>query len=146
MAASIIEKILVDLIREDQQIVRDGDLRDDFQFVSRQHLAGRIAGGIDNDGLRPRTERALNNVRHQRPVRCRQFCDHGDRLDGPQCAHMILIIGFEQNHFVAGAEQGQTGGVKCSCGAGAHRNLRLGVCANVIVPRELARQCRPELE
>ena len=53
MLAVVEQDPVVDLIGDDDQVVRDGQARDRLEFGAVEHLAGRIVRGVEQDHPRP---------------------------------------------------------------------------------------------
>src|SRR4029077_14686858 len=90
-----IHEVLIDLVRDRERAVLDAQLGDKLKLGSREDLAGRVVGRVDDDGSGLAAERAPQLVRVERPIRStqRHIARNGAADDAVRS--VVLIKGLE---------------------------------------------------
>ena len=117
----------VDIVGDDDEIVLDGDLRDLLHGLHREAAAGGIAGGVNDQGLGPLGNQALQTLHADLKV----LLLVGGQLHRNAAGQLHLLgVGGEErgleDHLVPVVQDGLQGQVHGKAPAGGHKNLRHG--------------------
>ncbi len=104
MPPPVIEKVFVDFIRYDEQIVPARKIRQRLNLRSAEYLPRWVARRINDDGLGLGRDRLFELSRVERPFRGPHLHNHRHRLDCAQGTGVVLIVGFEEDDFVTGIQ------------------------------------------
>ena len=140
---AVVEEVLVDFVGEHEEVVAQGEIRNPLQLRPAIDLPGGIARRVDHDGLCPAGNRALQVGRREGPVRSLHADHPRDSFHRHQRADVVAVVGFEDDHFIAGSQQRQTGAMKRPRGPGTHGDLGLRVCGETVVVRKLSGDSLP---
>ena len=130
---AVVEEVLVNLIGEEEEVVLAAGGGDCFDLRQGEDLAAGVGGGVEQDGAGARGDGGLERVGVEVPVRLGQR--HQDGLDahGFEGGGVVAVKRLEQEHFVAGIEQGHAGGVESAGGSAGHQDFGFRIVAEAVV-------------
>src|SRR5579875_1751509 len=113
MLGSIEEKILINLVREQEEIVLKHKFSDLLKFALSEDLSARVRWGIKNKRPGAGRNGGAQSFKVNLPVVRQQW--HGDRFyaEAQQGVDVVPIERFKQHHLIARVQQGQAGSIQC---------------------------------
>ena len=130
---AVIDELIIDLIRDDIQVVLDADIGDSLERLFRIDSAGRVGGVIENDGLRLVCDGVLELLR--RELEALLLTDIDDHRHTAEQAHHLIIadpVRGRDDDFVARVDQSGQRNVDHMLGAAGDNCLRGLVFQTVI--------------
>ena len=130
---AVIDELIIDLIRDDIQVVLDADIGDSLERLFRIDSAGRVGGVIENDGLRLVRDGVLELLR--RELEALLLTDIDDHRHTAEQAHHLIIadpVRGRDDDFVARVDQSGQRNVDHMLGATGDNCLRGLVFQTVI--------------
>ena len=107
MRGAVINDVFVDFVGDGEDIPFLAELGDELQLFAAEHLTGRVIRRINNDGLRVVVEGRSQFLFIERPVRAAKLNVSGRRAGNDRVRTVILVKGFENDHLVAGIDDGE---------------------------------------
>ncbi len=130
---AVVQEVLVDFVGDDEEIVLDGEIGDDFKLGAGEDFAAGIGWGVDDDAAGTRGDGGAEVVEVDGP--CRSSHRHGDGVDaqGAERVEVVSVERLEEDDLVAGIEEGHRGGIEGSGGTGGDEDFGIGVGGEVVV-------------
>ncbi len=136
MLRSVEDKVLVDLVGDDEQVVLDGQSGDGFELGSREDLAAWVRRRVEDDAARSRGNGGSKSVDVERPTGLGELNRGCVHAQGAQRAQVIAVKGLEEDHFVARIEERHAGGLESSSRAGSDQDFRVRIGGDAVVASE----------
>ena len=119
--------VLVDVVGERKQVVLQAEVRDEFELVAPENLAGRVVRRVDDDRPGPRRHGGAQLIGVDRPVR---FVERHVARRGPgedRVGAVVLVERLEHDDLVARIEQAEHRRDHSLRRPAHHRDLGVGV-------------------
>ncbi len=139
MRLAVVDHVLVDLVRQQQDIGACQQLRQLAHVFLAPDRAGRVVRRVDQDHARARRDRGREAVERNAEVRRVERDRHrlaAGQFDRRQIA---VVARLQHDHFVARMDRAQDRGQQRLCRAGGHRDFAVGVVGAAIELADLVR-------
>ena len=130
---AVIDELIIDLIRDDIQVMLHADICDGFERLFRIDSAGRIGGVIEDDGLGLVRDGLLELLRRElEALLLADIHNHGHAAE--QAHHLIIAdpVWGRNDHFIARIDQRGQRNIDHVLGAAGDNRLRSLVLQTVV--------------
>ena len=139
MAVAVEGDVLVDLVRDRQQIVGSAQLRDERELVAAQHLAGRVLRRVHDERPDRRVGGGGAHLAAVEPPRAglavlAQRHEPRNEPEDRRLRRIELVTGLHHDHAVAGLEERAERRRHAFAGPQHHRDLVLRIRAPPVEP------------
>ena len=124
---SVVDDVLVYFVRDGEGVELLAQLGDEFELLSIEDLAGGVAGRVQNDSFRARRERGAELLRVIAPIGGIEADELAAGAAEQRVWAVVLIVGLEDDDFVAGIHRGEQRRDHSFGRAAADRDFALGV-------------------
>src|SRR5260370_31318299 len=114
------EKVLVDLIGKDEEVVLNRNIGNSLQFVEMEDLSRTVRRRIDDHSASTRSDRLARHIQVELPLRRNER--DGNRLnpDRQERVEVVAVERLEDNHLIASIEQRETRSIQRPGRSGSH--------------------------
>ena len=136
---AIVNKVLVNLIRNQKEIVLNGQLRYGFKFRQCEDLPCWVRRSVQQNGASARRDCGPHRIYVKLPVRLCQRHQHRIYAQRVKRVHMVAVERLEDEHLVAGIEQRHHSGMEAGRRAGRDHHFVFGIVGQPVVALLLGR-------
>ena len=114
MTGAVVEEVFVHLVGEDEEVVREGELREQLQLGAGEDLTAGVRGGVQDEAAGAGSDCRAETVEIESPIRGAERDDDGTDAEGVQRGDVVAVEGLKHDALVAWIEQRHQGGVECT--------------------------------